>query len=171
MIVIAGLCVFFGVKNEVPIQQLIVPILPEHLVHEAQVAHAHFAGWPTNPMLVAVTAAVLVGALVNHLFGVKLNGGGLHAADHIHDTPGLHWVYERAEQRWFDPYEIFLKGSQGFAWAANKVDRANDWVFGASGTLTQWISRGVRRAHNGNTSTYIVWSLVAATLVILYLGQ
>jgi hypothetical protein len=64
-----------------------------------------------------------------------------------------------------------MKGSQGFAYVANKVDRGNDWLFGAMANLTQWASRGVRRAHTGNTSTYIVWSLVAATLVIFYLGQ
>ena len=169
--IIAAACIYFGLANEVPIQQLIVPILPEHLLHEAQAAHTHFAGWPTNSMLVIVTAAALIGAFVNHLFGVKLNGGGLHAADHIHYSPGLRWVYDRAERRWFDPYELFMKGSQGFAYVANKVDRGNDWLFGAMATVTQWASRGVRRAHTGNTSTYIVWSLVAATLVIFYLGQ
>ena len=171
MILIAGTCVFFGVQNAVPIDQLIVPMLPDHLIHEAQSAHVHFSGWPTNPMLVAMTVAVLVGAIINHLFGVKLNGGGVHAADHIHDSPGLHWVFERAERRWFDPYELFMKGSQGFAWVANKVDRGNDWLYGACARLTEWVSRGVRRAHTGNTSTYIVWSLAAATLVIIYLGQ
>jgi NADH-quinone oxidoreductase subunit L len=171
MAVIAGACVYFGLANSVPIQQLIVPMLPEHLLHEAQGAHSHFAGWPTNSMLVVMTGAALIGAFLNHLFGAKLNGGGLHASDHIHYSPGLHWVYDRAEQRWFDPYELFMKASQWFAFAANKVDRANDWLFGAAASLTQWVSRGVRRAHTGNTSTYIVWSLVAATLVIFYLGQ
>jgi NADH:ubiquinone oxidoreductase subunit 5 (subunit L)/multisubunit Na+/H+ antiporter MnhA subunit len=171
MLAIAGLCVFFGVYNAYPIDQLIVPILPEHLLAEAKQAGAHFSGWPTNPTLMVMTGAALIGALINHLFGVKLNGGGLHAADHIHDSPGLKWVYERAERRWFDPYELFMTASQSFARVASRVDRANDWLFGASGRLAQVASRCVRGAHTGNTSAYIVWSLVAATLVIFYLGQ
>jgi NADH-quinone oxidoreductase subunit L len=171
MLVIAGACVYFGLANAVPIEQLIVPMLPEHLLHEARTAHTHFAGWPTNMMLIWVTAAALLGAILNHVFGAKLNGGGLHASDHIHYSPGLNWMYDRAERRWFDPYELFMKASQSFAFVANKVDRANDWLFGATASATQWASRGIRRAHTGNTSTYIVWSLVAATLVIFYLGQ
>jgi len=171
MLVIAGLCLFFGVYNAYPINQLIVPILPERLLEEARIAGTHFSGWPTNPTLVAMTAAALLGALINHAFGVKLNGGGLHAADHIHDSPGLRWVYDRAERRWFDPYELFMKGSQSFAQVANKVDRANDWLIGATGRWVQVASRGVRRAHTGNTSAYIFWSLLAATFIILYIGQ
>jgi NADH-quinone oxidoreductase subunit L len=146
-------------------------MLPEHMLAEAKIAGTHFSGWPGNPTLVFMTVAVLLGALINHGFGVKLNGGGLHAADHIHDTPGLRWVYDRAERRWFDPYELFMKGSAYFAQAANKVDRANDWLFGAAARLAQVTSRAVRSAHRGNTSAYIVWSLIAATVIILYLGQ
>jgi len=29
----------------------------------------------------------------------------------------------------------------------------------------------VRAAHTGNTSAYIVWSLIAATFIVIYLGQ
>ena len=169
MLIIAGFCIFFGVQNSFPIYRLIVPMLPERLLSEA--SHIHFSGWPSNSMLVAMTVVALVGALLNHGFGVKLNGGGLHAADHIHDSPGLNWVYEKAERRWFDPYELFMKGSSAFAKVAYRADRINDWFFGATARLAQFTSRQVRAAHSGNTSTYIVWSLVAAAFVILYLGQ
>ena len=171
MLIIAGFCVFFGIHNAFPIDQLIVPMLPTHLVEEVKTAGVHLSGWPTNPTLVAMTAAALVGAIVNHWFGVKLNGGGLHAADHIHDSPGLNWIYDRAERRWFDPYELFMHASAGFAKVAYKTDRANDWLFGAASRLGQYASKKVRAAHTGSTSTYIVWSLVAATFIILYLGQ
>jgi NADH-quinone oxidoreductase subunit L len=144
-------------------------MLPEGMLAKA---HQHkFSGWPTNMMLVGVTVAVLAGAIINHWFGTKLGGGGIHAADHIHHSPGLKWIYDRAERRWFDPYELFLKAVAGFSWVAFKLDRANDWLFGASARAALWLSRTVRAAHTGNTSAYILWSLVAATLVILYLGR
>jgi len=171
MLTIAGFCVFFGIQNSFPIDRLIVPMLPQHLLAEVSHAGAQFSGWPVNHMLVAMTAAALIGALVNHWFGVKLNGGGLHAADHIHDSPGLNWIYGKAERRWFDPYELFMKASSWFAKGAYKIDRTNDWLYGASARLAQFASKQVRAAHSGNTSAYIVWSLVAATFIILYLGH
>ena len=169
MVTIAALCVVFGLWNQLPIDNYIVPMLPHELLAHAD-GH-HFSGWPANPMLVGMTVAVILGAVVNHWFGTKLSGSGLHAADHIHHSPGLEWVYDRAERRWFDPYVLFMKGVDGFSWAAFKIDRANDWLFGASGRLTLLMSRGVRSAHTGNTSSYILWSLAAATLVIVYLAR
>jgi len=171
MLVIASFCIFFGVHNSFPIDQLITPMLPQHFLEEMKTAGTHLAGWPTNPMLVVMTGAALLGALINHWFGVKLNGSGLHAADHIHDSPGLNWIYDRAERRWFDPYELFMKASGVFAIAAYKTDRANDWLFGAAGRLGLYSSKKIRAAHTGNTSAYIVWSLVAATVILFYLGQ
>jgi NADH-quinone oxidoreductase subunit L len=169
MLVIAMLCVAFGVWNRLPINEFIVPMLPSDLLASAE-GH-HFAGWPSDFMLVGVTLAVLAGALINHWFGTKVGEGPVHAADHIRQTPGLDWIYARAEQRSFDPYELFMKGAQGLSWVVYKIDRANDWIFVKAGGLPIMFSRAVRAAHTGNTSAYILWSLVAATLVILYLGQ
>jgi hypothetical protein len=64
-----------------------------------------------------------------------------------------------------------MKAITGFAKVAYRFDRANDWLFLASARLNALASQGVRSLHRGNTSTYILWSLVAATLVILYLGK
>ncbi|HMA96855.1 MAG TPA: complex I subunit 5 family protein [Polyangiaceae bacterium] len=169
MLTIATLCVVFGVWNQLPIDNYIVPMLPESMLEHAH-GH-HFSGWPTNMMLVGMTVAVLAGAVINHWFGTTLGGGAIHASDHIHHSPGLEWIYDRAERRWFDPYELFLKVVHGFSWVAYRVDRTNDWLLGASGRSTLVLSRAIRAAHTGNTSSYVLWSLVAATLVILYLGQ
>ncbi len=169
MVTIALLCVLFGLWNQLPIDNYIVPMLPHDLL--AHASGHHFSGWPENPMLVGMTVAVIIGAVVNHWFGTRLSGSGLHAADHIHHSPGLEWLYDRAERRWFDPYVLFMKGVNSYSRVAFKVDRANDWLFAMSGRITLVASRGVRAAHTGNTSSYILWSLAAATLVILYLGQ
>jgi len=171
MLVLAAVCVFFGIHNSYPINHLIAPMLPQHVSQEISAAGTHFSGWPSNPTLVAMTAAVLLGAVFNHWFGVKLNGGARHASDHISESPGLRWIYEKAERRCFDPYELFMKATDGFAKVAYKTDRANDWLFGAAGRFSLYASKQVRAAHTGNTSAYIVWSLLAATAIILYLGQ
>lgn len=64
-----------------------------------------------------------------------------------------------------------MKASGVFAIAAYKTDRANDWLFGAAARLGLYMSKKIRAAHTGNTSAYIVWSLVAATVILFYLGQ
>jgi NADH:ubiquinone oxidoreductase subunit 5 (subunit L)/multisubunit Na+/H+ antiporter MnhA subunit len=171
MVVTAAVAVLFGVLNHLPIERLVSPMLPEAMLDELRVSGHHLSGWPSNPMLVVMTVVVLLGALVSHWFGVTLNGGGSRATDHIRTSPGLAWIYEKAELRWFDPYELLMTAVGGFAHVIYRVDRANDWLFVAAGRLSVFTSSGVRALHRGNTSTYILWSLVAATLVILYLGQ
>ncbi len=171
MVVLSGACIYFGLQNAFPINRLITPMLPPRLLEEVAATGTHLSGWPASPTLVAMTGIVLLGAVINHWFGIKLNGGAVHATDHIHDSPGLKWLYEKADQRWFDPYELFMKASSVFAIAAYKADRANNWLVEGAGRLGLFTSKKVRTAHTGNTSSYIVWSLVAATLILFYLGQ
>ncbi len=70
MIVIAGLCILFGVWNALPLDNLIQPILPAQMLEGRHT----FAGWPASLMLVGFTVAVLALALVNHLVGAKRPG-------------------------------------------------------------------------------------------------
>jgi NADH-quinone oxidoreductase subunit L len=165
MVLIAAVCTLFGPFNQLAVDGLIRPALPEQVQ-----AHAIHTGIvPGNWTLTGITFLVLLGALANHLIGVKRNGSGLKAVDHIHHSPGLETLYAKAEQRWFDPYEIFLKLVRGVAWVGNQADRGNDWVFGATARVSLLFGRGVRAVHTGNTSAYIVWALSGAVFVVLYL--
>ena len=168
---LAAVCLLFGLYNHLPIDQLVSPMVPENMLAELHTSGHHLAGFPANPTLVAMTVVILLGAFASHWFGVKLNGGASRSTDHIRQSPGLAWLYEKAELRWFDPYELVMKAVNGFAVLTYKVDRANDWLFVGSGRLAAYCSTGVRSIHRGNTSAYVLWSLLAATLVILYLGQ
>jgi NADH-quinone oxidoreductase subunit L len=171
MVVTASVCLLFGFYNQLPIDQLVTPMLPESFLTELHAKGHSLSGFPQNPMLVTLTFVVLIGAIGAHWFGVVLNGSPSLSSDHIRQTPGLEWVYDKAALRWFDPYDLLMKAITGFSKVAYRFDRANDWLFLASARLNALTSQGVRSLHRGNTSTYILWSLVAATLVILYLGQ
>ncbi len=171
MLVIASACVLFGVYNELPVLHLIQPMLPDSMQAVLESGEHHVYGMPTNVMLVVVTLVVLAGAVLNHWFGVSLTGRGLGAADHIHHSPYLGWIFDRAERRWFDPYELFLKVMNAFALMAYRVDRANDWLFSAAARLTHIVSIGVRAVHTGNTSSYLLWSLLAAATILFTLGR
>ena len=167
MIIIALGCVVFGVYNSLPLHALIQPILsPERLEGH------NFAGWPANTILVVITVIVLVAAFLNHRFGVKKKGSGLEAIDHIHYAPVLHIIYDKAEKRFFDPYNIGLKAINVISEIAWWCDRAIDWIYDTLVVkVTYACTRQIRKAHTGNYATYLVWSLVGFLLVAVFLLQ
>jgi len=164
MLVIAFMCILFGVRNSLPLKALIQPILGERL-------HGHdYSGAPQDLKIVIVTIAVLLGAFFNHLFGFKTKGSGLKAVDHIHHAPVLSGIYARAEKRYFDPYEIGLKVFQGVSRLCWWVDRGIDTIYGKGVTgLATWFSGILRRLHNGSYAVYLSWSLLGMLFVSLFL--
>jgi NADH-quinone oxidoreductase subunit L len=162
MIVIAAVCVFFGVRNSFPIDNIFKPILGEE-----RLAGHEFAG---NTMLIMVSVVVLGAALLHHLFAAKIMGGGYKASDHIRHAPLLEGIYTKAEKRWFDPYDIGLKIVRGISRIGWWIDRAIDWLYdGLSVKLASGLSKVIRIAHTGSYSTYVVWSLVGVLLVVIML--
>jgi len=165
MITIAALCVIFGIFNSLPLNNLIQPILGHKLEGMS------FAGWPTNNLLVITTLLVLLAAILNHWFGAVQKGSGLKAADHIHYAPILSPLYDRAEKRYFDPYDLSLKLFGAVARTAWWLDRFIDWIQEKLIVGIAFLfSNGLRRAHNGNYINYLVWSLVGTAVIIFMLG-
>ncbi|MFA4967048.1 MAG: proton-conducting transporter membrane subunit [Candidatus Margulisiibacteriota bacterium] len=163
MLIIAGLCILFGVYNPLPLNNLIQPILGHRL------EGYNYAGLPGNLMIVIITLIVLALALLNHWYGVKRTGKGLGAADHIHYAPGLSTAYDLAEKKYFDPYDIGLKIADWFAKVLFFIDRACDWVYEkAIVNITFVFSNAVRWTQSGNFSNYVGWALVGALLVLFF---
>jgi NADH-quinone oxidoreductase subunit L len=169
--VTAAVAVLFGLANAIAVPRLILPMLQVTHLDQLRAASHHVTGWPSNSTLVVMTLVVSLGAVISHGIGAALNGGGSHATDHILTTPGFAFIYDRAERRGFDPYDLFMRVVMGFARLTYRVDRANDWVFVASAQSAGVLSRWLRALHRGNTSDYLLWSLVAATLALVYLGK
>lgn len=161
MIVIALGCIVFGIYNSLPIGKLIQPILGERATGHS------FSGMPANMTLVVVTVAVLLAALLNHIYGVKKSGSGLKAVDHIHYAPGLHQIYDRAEKRYFDPYEISRHAVLVFSKILQSIDKAIDWVYNdLIVAVSDSLSALVRNVHTGSYRLYIAWSIAGAVAVV-----
>jgi formate hydrogenlyase subunit 3/multisubunit Na+/H+ antiporter MnhD subunit len=164
MIVIALLCILFGVWNYLPLKYLIQPVLGEHLLK----GH-NFYGFPTNAALVIVTIIVLIAALLNHLYGVKRTGSALKAADHVHYAPGLLKIYEMAEKRYFDPYDIGQKIVKLFSCVMWNIDKAIDRIYNDfAPRLAYAITGRIRKLHNGSYRTYMIWSLAGAGIILIF---
>jgi hypothetical protein len=166
MLVIAGMCVLFGVWNALPLHSLIQPILGDKLEgHD-------YAGWTVSTGLFAMTLLVLGLAALNHWWGVRRSGSGLGAVDHIHYAPGLSGIYNKAERGFFDPYNWGLWVVDKLSKVAWGLDRFIDWIYdgfvpGVAGMLS-WI---IRAAHTGNYSLYVVWSIVGAIIVLWFMAK
>jgi NADH-quinone oxidoreductase subunit L len=162
---LAGLCLFFGVFNALPLEHLVVPAVGPQLT-----AGHHFSGWPESTALVIGTLVVLAAAFLNHRLGVKASGSGLGALDHIHHAPVLHGLYDRAERRQFDPYELALKGIQLFAKISFWTDRAINFIYDRVATgLASLAAVALGRAHTGSHAMYLTWSVVGGAVVIFFL--
>ncbi len=165
MIVIAALCVLFGVWNWLPLHNLIMPILGGREIHGLQAG-----GMPSNFWLVIVTGVVLLGAISNHLFGYRTMGSAFKALEHIYHTPVLSDAYMRAEEMHYDPYNlgkiIVRKVSKAAAWFDGKIDYVySDLLKERTGSL----ALRLKALQNGNFSHYLLLSLLAALVMIRFL--
>ena len=164
MITIAFICILFGLWNALPLNNLIQPILGTRLEGH------NFSGLPHSALLVIITIVVLILAVLNHLYGFRKTGKAIKATDHIRYAPILSGAYDRAEKRFFDPYNIGLKIVSGFSKIALGIDRAIDWVYNTLVvSLTYAVTGAFRKLHTGNYRTYILWSVGVAAAIIVFL--
>lgn len=163
MIIIAAVCVLFGVYNALPLRNLIQPILGEQLLKGHD-----FSGWPHSILLVAATVVALILAYLNHVYGVKKSGSAVGASDHIHYAPGLSGIYDKAEKRYFDPYDIGLKVMDFVSKLAWYIDRGIDWFYESFiVNVTYALTFFVRTFQNGNYSLYLLMSLTGAVAILI----
>ncbi len=164
MIVLALLCVLFGVCNWIPLRHLIQPILGVRLEGK------DFSGAPANIKLIVISVALLFTALVNHILNVKIKGSSLKSSDYIRYAPGLSVIYTKAEKGSFDPYNIGLKLADYVARICWSIDRGVDWVYsGLAAVSARKLSLGLKNMHTGNYSLYLSWSVLGAFLLIIFM--
>ncbi len=160
--ILAITCVIFGVFNYLPLNNFIQPILGNRLNGHS------FAGSSGDSLLVFITIAVLLGALIHHIIAVKMKGDALKAADHLHYAPVLSTIYRWAEKKYLDPYEVGLKIINLITSLFWNIDRAIDWVYSSFFVgLATTFSKLIRRMHAGYYVIYASWSLLGAVIIIL----
>ncbi len=162
MIVLATLCILFGVYNPLPLKGLIQPILG------ARLEGHDYSGLPHSWTLVTISVVVLLLALFNHMYGVRKTKKGLGAVDHIHYAPGLAQIYVMAEKRYFDPYNIGMFFVNIFSKILFAIDRVIDWFYN---TFCVWIatisSKILKKMYSGNFAASVAWSLAGIVIIIV----
>ncbi|MFH1368493.1 MAG: NADH-quinone oxidoreductase subunit L [Elusimicrobiota bacterium] len=160
--VIALACVFFGLFKSIPIHNFFAPAL-------AGTGEA-FAIPHANIMLVLISVAVLIAALLNHIYGVRKSGKGVGASDHIHHAPVLNTIYNGTDNKYSDPYESGMKAAGWLNVLLWRVDKGIDWMYDRfTVNITYFFGHISCTLHDGNYSSYLIWSVVGTAVVLLML--
>jgi NADH:ubiquinone oxidoreductase subunit 5 (subunit L)/multisubunit Na+/H+ antiporter MnhA subunit len=174
ILVLALLCIFFGVVNKFPLTQFIQPILAGHAEAGEHLDFSSHALDLFNPVA-GISIACLLIALALHVFGWKKGGRKPYlASEPIHKAPVLKQIYDLAEKRVFDLYEQGIIFLRGLSMALFKgIDRPIDAFFEKVVTAVGGATSGVlRKAHTGHYANYLAWCLggllaIAAVIRVL----
>ena len=165
MIILAGVCAAFGFGARLPITFLIEPSMQNlGLRHEEALAGFHFN------KLFWVSIAVMLTAVVNHLFGLAAaKGRPDKSSDHIHYAPGLKEIYAMAENGVFDPYEQLKKFVPFAAGLLYKADRFFDYLTDTlPSSAADAFSRASQRFHTGSYPLYMALTIAGFVFYILF---
>ncbi|MGZ4886354.1 MAG: NADH-quinone oxidoreductase subunit 5 family protein [Candidatus Aminicenantales bacterium] len=167
ILILALLCIIFGVYNKLPLTLFIQPVLAGHAEGGESVdftAHALALG---NPVAL-ISIACLALAFLLHRYGFRKYGRKPYLASSVvHDLPVFHTIYDLAEARVFDLYEQGVKVLHGLSMALFKgIDRPIDFVFEKVVTAAGGRFTGIlKKAHNGHYANYLAWCLAGLIIV------
>ena len=163
LLVLALLCIVFGLGNGLPLGRI------QGILGDFMGGH-DYSGLPHNILLVGISLAVLLAALLNHIFGLLRTGQAVKALDHIHYAPGLQQLYNIAEKGYSDPYEWLMFLVKIYAKICNAIDRAIDWIYNVLLVkLVSGVSQGLAAVNNGHSARYMAWAFTGMLLVLLVL--
>jgi formate hydrogenlyase subunit 3/multisubunit Na+/H+ antiporter MnhD subunit len=174
ILILAALCLTFGVFNKLPLVNFIQPILAGHVeAGEAVDFTAHALSLFNTVAGISILCLIL--AFMIHAYGWKRGGMKAYlASEPVHKFPGLKTVYDLAENRIFDLYEQGVVFLRGFSMVLFKgVDRPIDFVYETIVTRVGGALTGLfRKAHTGHYANYLAWCLgglivIAAVINIL----
>jgi formate hydrogenlyase subunit 3/multisubunit Na+/H+ antiporter MnhD subunit len=171
ILVLALVCVLFGVFNALPINAFIQPFVAGHLPAEEHLDLATHALDLFSPVAL-VSLGMLALGLLFHLTGWYRAGKKAYLASEIlHNLPVLKTLYRWSEERVFDLYEQGLKViTTGSNFVFVVLDRPIDYFY--DNILTGFgrrIIRAFRFLHNGYYPNYLAWCLAGLVVILILL--
>ena len=168
ILVLAALCVLFGVYNWIPLKFFLEPILSGYLPAGETLNLTGHALALFNPIAMISMGCLLIG-LGLHIYGFKRGGNKAYmVSEPIHHLPVLNTIYDWAEARVFDLYEQGIKFLQVLSRFLFKfVDRPIDFfyekiVVGVGNACTGIL----KAAHNGFYANYLAWTIGGLVLIV-----
>jgi len=161
ILILALLCIVFGVFNKLPLNLFISPILEGHVTPAEHLDFTSHALAVFNPIAL-ISIGCLILALLLHLYGWRKAGRKAYlASEPVHKFPGFKQVYDLAEKRVFDIYEQGIKFLKGLSMVLFRgIDRPIDAVLEKGVTAVGGrFTKILQGAHTGHYANYLAWCL------------
>ena len=187
MIILAFLCVFFGIFAQFPLKYVIGPVLGQHFAGFGEAIS--FSGMWSPTLATLLLSFSLICGIIIYRFGSIKNvkdgeifvGGesidgeevrisGTHFYDTIESMGFLRILFEKGKSGGFDIYErgkSVLKTLSMILYQG--VDRMIERFYDGIQIVTIELSQYFRKAHTGLLTTYFIWFLVGITVLLLIL--
>lgn len=180
VVVLAGLCIVFGVfAYQVPLKLFIFPSVPKLTPPVSWIGW-----WQPGLATLLIILGIIVGFIIYLAGKVKLGrisdsyiGGeavssgmsisGVDFYDTVRNFVGLRRLYTAAEKGKLDIYEGMLTFAKGVGWFLWGLDRLVDRSWRGLSWLVLLAGRGVSLVHTGILHIYIAWYLLGLTILLL----
>ncbi len=167
ILILAALCLIFGVFNKLPLGTFIQPILEGHAEPGAHLDFTSHALSLFNTVA-GISVLCLLIALAIHFYGWRRGGKKAYlASEPVHNLPVAKQLYALSEKRFFDPYERaiqFLKGLSQVLFRG--LDRPIDFFYEKIVTKVGGaFTRVLQKAHTGHYANYLAWCLAGLLVV------
>jgi len=161
ILILALLCITFGVFNKLPLTSFIQPILEGHVEAGESLDFTAHALSLFNPVA-GISILCLLAAFMLHFYGWKRGDKKAYlASEPVHKFPLIKQVYNLAEARVFDLYEQGIIFLRQFSLVLFKgLDRPIDFFYERIVTKVGNVFTGLlRKAHTGHYANYLAWCL------------
>ena len=172
ILILAAICVVFGIYNWIPLKFFLEPILSGHLPAGETLNFSGHALALFNPIALISMGCLLI-ALGLHIYGFKRGGNKAYlVSEPIHHLPVLNTLYNWAEARVFDLYEQGIKFLQALSSFLFKfVDRPIDFFYERIVVSVGRACTGIlKAAHNGYYANYLAWTIGGLVLIVWAIG-
>lgn len=165
MVCLAAASIMFGFGGKIPTDNFILPALGTLGINEA----LHISGFHVDRFFAASLIVVML-AVVNHMVGIAFSKfGPAGAGDYIKNAPVFKQIFNAADAKCFDVYEIFMdKILPPFACFLSKIDRLFDNIIDKwPSAAANFFGKCVSFYHCGDYRFYITLTAVGTIIFIL----
>ena len=167
ILILALLCITFGVYNKLPLTYFIQPILEGHVEAGESIDFTTHALSLVNPVA-GISMLCLLLALALHFYGWKRGDKKAYlASEPVHKFPVIKTIYNLAEARIFDLYEQGIIFLRNFSLVLFKgIDRPIDFFYEKIVTaIGRAFTSVLRKAHTGYYANYLAWCIGGLILI------
>ncbi len=166
MVILAFLCVLFGLDSSLPLKFSIIPVLKNHFQFANLNFYSHALSVFNAGAMISILCIVI--AILFYFFSwKKTEEKAVLASDPLRNALIFKTIYDLAEKRFFDIYEQGIRFVIVLSESVSLVfDKGMNYVYEtAFVNLGKKITSLLKSAHNGEYANYLTWLIVGLFII------